>query len=66
MAHYPFDSGLDDQSFHNNGELISIIGGMAFAPDGRLFLTEKDTGKIRIMNNSHYLKNLLFNWTIIL
>ena len=56
VAHYPFDSGLDDQSFHNNGELISIIGGMAFAPDGRLFLTEKDTGQIRIMNNSQILK----------
>ena len=27
-----------------------------FAPDGRLFLTEKDTGQIRIMKNSQLLK----------
>jgi glucose/arabinose dehydrogenase len=56
VAHYSFDDSLKDQSnFKNDGKVITIIGGMAFSPDGRLFFTEKDTGEIKIMQGSKIL-----------
>jgi glucose/arabinose dehydrogenase len=48
-----FDGTLNDTSRYNNdGTEVTLIGGMTFAPDGRLFFTEKNTGKIRIMKDN--------------
>jgi glucose/arabinose dehydrogenase len=53
VAYYNFDADLKDRaSAMNDGKIITIIGGMGFAPDGRLFFTEKNTGQIRIMKDS--------------
>ena len=53
IAHWTFDDTLNDISRNNNdGIEVTLIGGMTFAPDGRLFFTEKNTGKIRIMKDN--------------
>lgn len=47
-----FDNNLNDTSGNNNhGHLLTPIGSMAFAQDGRLFFTEKNTGFVRIMKD---------------
>jgi glucose/arabinose dehydrogenase/plastocyanin len=52
VGYWNFDGSLSDISGNNNhGVLNSLIGNMAFAPDSRLFFTEKNTGKIRIMKD---------------
>jgi hypothetical protein len=51
-----FDGSLQDSSGNNNnGRLVTLISSMAFAPDGRLFFSEKNTGNIRIMKNDKVL-----------
>jgi hypothetical protein len=51
-AHWTFDDTLNDISrSHNDGTEVTLIGGMTFAPDGRLFFTEKNNGKIKIMKD---------------
>jgi glucose/arabinose dehydrogenase len=56
VSYFPFDYGLEDHSiYRNDGALLTIIGGMAISPDGRLFFTQKDTGQIRVMKNSQVL-----------
>jgi glucose/arabinose dehydrogenase len=44
------DSGLGNDLFYN-----TIIASMEFAPDGRLFFTEKNSGSIRVMMNDSVL-----------
>ncbi len=52
VGHWTFENTLNDISGNkHNGNLDSMITSMAFAPDGRLFFDEKDTGKIRIMKD---------------
>ena len=52
VAHWTFDDTLNDISrSHNDGTEVTLIGGMTFAPDGRLFFTEKNNGKIKIMKD---------------
>lgn len=52
VGHWPLDHDLSDVSGNsNNGILTAMVASMAFAPDGRLFFTEKDTGRIMIMKN---------------
>jgi glucose/arabinose dehydrogenase len=47
-----FDNNLHDTSGNNNhGHMFTPLGSMAFAPDGRLFFTEKNTGFVRIMKD---------------
>jgi glucose/arabinose dehydrogenase/plastocyanin len=56
IGYWTFDGNLDDKSGnHNDGILNSIIANMAFTPDGRLFFTEKDAGKIKIMKDDKVL-----------
>jgi glucose/arabinose dehydrogenase len=56
IGHYPFNDSLKDESkFKNDGKVVTILGGMAFSPDGRLFFTEKNTGEIRILQGSQIL-----------
>jgi len=52
IGHWRFNGNLDDISGNNhNGSERTLISSMVFAPDGRLFFSEKDTGNIRIMEN---------------
>jgi len=52
IGHWRFNGNLDDASGNgHNGSERTLISSMVFAPDGRLFFSEKDTGKIRIMEN---------------
>jgi glucose/arabinose dehydrogenase len=40
----------------NHGKMLTPLGSMAFAPDERLFYTEKNTGVIRIMKDDKILQ----------
>jgi glucose/arabinose dehydrogenase len=51
VGYWKFDSNLSDAIGENHGIISTIVAGMTFAPDGRLFFTEKNTGKIRIIQN---------------
>ena len=52
VGHWTFDGTIKDTSSNNNGgKMITIISSMVFAPDGRLFFSEKNTGNIMIMKN---------------
>lgn len=57
VGHWPFDGNLNDVSgAGNHGKMLTPLGSMAFAPDGRLFYTEKNTGAIRIMKDDKILQ----------
>lgn len=52
VGRWPLNGNLKDVSIsHNNAFMNIAIVSMTFAPDGRLFFTEKNTGKVRIMLN---------------
>jgi hypothetical protein len=54
IGHWSFDENLDDgttMNSNNNGTLRTLISSMAFTPDGGLFFSEKNTGRIRIMES---------------
>ncbi len=53
VLHLNFDGDTEDALGRNGGTSTTMLGGMAFAPDGRLFFTEKNTGAIRIMTPDH-------------
>jgi glucose/arabinose dehydrogenase len=53
IGHWTFDGQFNDISGNNHpGNQSTLLSSMAFAPDGRLFFTEKNTGQIRIMKDS--------------
>ncbi|MFQ5940570.1 MAG: PQQ-dependent sugar dehydrogenase [Nitrososphaerales archaeon] len=58
VGHWLFDENLKDNSGNNNHGFIwgILITSMEFAPDGRLFFTEKDTGNIRILKDERVLR----------
>jgi glucose/arabinose dehydrogenase len=50
VGHWPFDSSLNDVSTSGSHATYVIQAiSMTFTPDGRMFYTEKNTGKIRVM-----------------
>jgi len=52
IGHWKFNGNLNDISGNNHhGRDRTLITSMVFAPDGRLFFSEKDTGHIRIMKD---------------
>ena len=52
LGYWRFDGDLKDTSGNNHhGTENTLVSSMVFAPDGRLFLSEKNTGKIRVMKN---------------
>jgi glucose/arabinose dehydrogenase len=56
VTHWSFDRNVDDQSGHgNDGNLSTLLSSMVFAPDGRMFFAEKNTGYIRIMQDDKIL-----------
>jgi glucose/arabinose dehydrogenase len=53
VGHWPLNGNLNDMSgLNNHGQMITPLGSMAFAPDGRLFYTEKNTGEIKILKDN--------------
>lgn len=44
-----FDGDAEDALGKHGGTSTTMLGSMAFTPDGRLFFTEKNSGAIRIM-----------------
>ena len=56
VGYWTFDDSLGDKSGNNHNATLRIqTVGMSFAPDGRMFFTEKRTGEIRIMDNDKVL-----------
>ncbi len=56
LGHWTFDENLDDRSGNKNDATLRIQAvSMTFAPDGRIFFTEKRTGEIRIMKDDRVL-----------
>ena len=52
IGHWSFNSNLDDISGNDyHGQEYTLISSMVFAPDGRLFISEKDTGNVKIMKD---------------
>jgi glucose/arabinose dehydrogenase len=57
VGYWKFDGDLKDYSgFKNDMFYNTLIGSMAFAPDGRLFFSEKNSGNIRVMVNDTAIK----------
>ena len=53
IGHWKFEGDTKDVFQRNHGTTITMLTSMVFAPDGRLFFTEKNTGAIRIMTPEH-------------
>ncbi|MDP8888154.1 MAG: PQQ-dependent sugar dehydrogenase [Thermoproteota archaeon] len=58
IGHWKFEGDTKDVFQRNDGTTVTMLTSMVFAPDGRLFFTEKNTGAIRIMTAEH---NILDN-----
>jgi glucose/arabinose dehydrogenase len=57
VGYWKFDGDLKDYSGNKNDMFYNtLVASMAFAPDGRLFYTEKNSGNIRIMVNNTLLE----------
>lgn len=53
IAHWSLENDVRDVTGNgNDGVLTTLLASMAFAPDGRLFLSEKNTGNIKIMKDN--------------
>ena len=53
IGYWRFDGDTKDVFQRSDGTAITLLTSMVFAPDGRLFFTEKNTGEIRIMTSEH-------------
>jgi glucose/arabinose dehydrogenase len=53
IGHWKFDGDTEDALGKNGGTSTTMLASMVFAPDGRLFFTEKNSGAIRIMTTEH-------------
>lgn len=70
IAHWAFENDMNDGTGNgNDGTLTALLASMAFAPDGRLFFSEKNTGNIRIMKDDvildepfAHLPDIYVNW----
>ena len=49
IGYWKFDGDTKDVFQRSDGTAITMLTSMVFAPDGRLFFNEKNTGAIRIM-----------------
>jgi glucose/arabinose dehydrogenase len=50
IGQWKFDNDTSDAMGENSGSSTTLLTSMAFAPDGRLFFSEKNTGEIRVMS----------------
>jgi glucose/arabinose dehydrogenase len=56
VGYWKFDGDIKDYAgFDNNGFYNTLLSNMVFTPDGRLFYTEKNSGKIRILDTMNKL-----------
>lgn len=56
VGYWPFDNDSNDHSGNgNDGAVASQAVSLAFAPDGRLFISEKNIGEIRILKDDKIL-----------
>jgi hypothetical protein len=56
VGYWKFDGDIKDYAgFDNNGFYNTLLSNMVFSPDGRLFYTEKNSGKIRILDTMNKL-----------
>jgi glucose/arabinose dehydrogenase len=53
IGYWKFEGDTRDVLQRHDGTTITMLTSMVFAPDGRLFFTEKNTGAIRIMTPEH-------------
>ncbi|MDN5845577.1 MAG: PQQ-dependent sugar dehydrogenase [Candidatus Nitrosocosmicus sp.] len=52
VGHWSFDNTLDDLSIYkNNAQMFTLLSSMVSTPDDRIFISEKNTGKIKIMKD---------------
>jgi glucose/arabinose dehydrogenase len=49
VGSWKFDGDTKDYFQKHDGTTVTMLTSMVFAPDGRLFFTEKNTGAIRVM-----------------
>lgn len=57
VGYWKLDGNLnDDSKYHNHGKMFTPLSSMVFTPDGKMFFSEKNTGKIMIMENNQVLK----------
>jgi len=57
VGHWSFDNTLDDLSIYkNNAKMFTLLSSMASTPDDRIFMSEKNTGKIKIMKDGKVLE----------
>jgi glucose/arabinose dehydrogenase len=57
IGHWTFDNTLEDSSpIKNTGQMFTLLASMVTAPDGRTFISEKNTGKIAIMKDEKILE----------
>src|SRR5918995_6308175 len=58
LGYWPFDNTLQDVTGKSSdGYIVSLVSSMVFSPDNRLFFSEKNTGKIKIMKDDKVLDN---------
>jgi glucose/arabinose dehydrogenase len=60
IGYWKFDGDIRDALQRHDGTDITMLTSMVFAPDGRLFFTEKNTGEIRIMTPQHKISDKPF------
>lgn len=57
IGYWNFDHNLMDNSFKkNNAQMFTLLSSMDTAPDGRIFLSLKNTGQIKIWKNGTILE----------
>ena len=57
IGHWTFDNTLEDSSpIKNTGQMFTLLASMVTAPDGRTFISEKNTGRIAIMKDEKILE----------
>jgi len=55
-GHWTFDNTLNDlSSTKNTGQMFTLIASMVSSPDGRIFISEKNTGKVLILKDEKLL-----------
>lgn len=62
VGHWTFDSTLSDKSkYMNSAQMFTPLTSIAKAPDGRMFISEKNTGDVLVMINESLLEKPLIH-----
>jgi glucose/arabinose dehydrogenase len=57
VGHWKFENNTSDELGENDGTSTTLITSMAFAPDGRLFFSEKNSGEVRVLSSDFDLQD---------